>query len=154
MRRGTTGIIIAKYNYKNEAALGGKNTATKENKMFKTLDMMKKRDQRGFTLIELLIVIAIIAILAAIAIPQYSQYRKSAANANAVSQLTNCMSVASARYADTGTITTACTIGAASVNVLVDPTNGGIQALASAGYTISGQAVTCSITNNIATCVP
>ncbi len=114
-----------------------------ENKMFKTLDMMKKRDQRGFTLIELLIVIAIIAILAAIAIPQYAQYRQKAAAANVQSALSSCASEANAQYADNGALSyTTCQVGAAVITLTVSATDGSLTGVAGT-YTVNGLSVTC-----------
>jgi len=59
-----------------------------------------KKSQQGFTLIELLIVVAIIGILAAIAIPQYAQYRVSAFNSQAQSELKNFQTSLEAYYSD------------------------------------------------------
>ena len=140
-------MIIAYYSIKNKAAFGGNNIATNENTMFKTLDMMKKRDQRGFTLIELLIVIAIIAILAAIAIPQYAQYRLKAAQGAAQSQLSVCATEAAAIYANAGTNAVfACNVGSTAANVTLNSTDGSI-AITPLNYSVSGQNVTCQITN-------
>ena len=50
---------------------------------------LRDRDDEGFTLIELLVVVVILGILIAIAIPTYLNYRKSAADKSAQSDLRN-----------------------------------------------------------------
>ena len=119
--------------------------------MFKTLDMMKKRDQRGFTLIELLIVIAIIAILAAIAIPQYAQYRQKATAANAVSAVTICATELSALYANDPTVLTK-TCDGTDVSTNLDAATGAVSLSAATVNLADGSNATCSITNNVTTC--
>ena len=116
--------------------------------MFKRLDMMKKRDQRGFTLIELLIVIAIIAILAAIAIPQYSQYRKQAAGASGTSELSTCVNLAVANFANNGaTSLTGCKVGDGAPTITVDATNGAVT-MSTTSVNVKSQLVSCSIDGN------
>ncbi len=118
--------------------------------MFKTLDMMKKKDQRGFTLIELLIVIALIAILAAIAIPQYAQYRQKAVAANAVSALNICASELLAVYANDGNLadTQTCQgVTGAGLPLTLDPANGNVVYAGGVITLASGGNATCAYTN-------
>lgn len=68
--------------------------------MLRTIQKMKRGDERGFTLIELLIVVAIIGILAAIAIPQFSKYRAKSYNASSVSDAKNLKTDMEAYYAE------------------------------------------------------
>jgi type IV pilus assembly protein PilA len=132
--------------------MGGKNTATKEKTMFKTLDMMKKSDQKGFTLIELLIVIAIIAILAAIAIPQYAQYRQKAVAANVVSQLTTCATELSALFANNpATVTRVCD-GLTTQTLTMDPLTGLISGMTTPVTPTGGGSAACTYTNNVFQC--
>lgn len=122
--------------------------------MFKTLDMMKKKDQRGFTLIELLIVIAIIAILAAIAIPQYSQYRQKAVAASGVSAINVCASELSAQYANSGVNPSpfACPGTTASTITLDSAT--GILTLDSPTVTVASGVATCTLSAvGVANCI-
>lgn len=66
------------------------------------LQSMRTKDEDGFTLIELLVVVVILGILTAIAIPTYLNYRKSANDKAAQSDLRNAISTFEVCNSDTG----------------------------------------------------
>ena len=75
-----------------------------------------RRDDNGFSLIELLVVVVIIGVLIAIAIPLYLNYRKSANDKAAQSDLRNAVSTLEKCLGDNGNYPTSSGFTANSAN--------------------------------------
>ena len=82
------------------------------------------KNQKGFTLVELMVVIAIIGIITAIAIPYYNNYKKTACDQAALSDLYN-VKAAVQKYITDQTLK--------GTTVVTDVSNAATQVLGSSG---------------------
>jgi len=91
------------------------------------------KNQKGFTLVELMVVIAIIGIITAIAIPYYNNYKKTACDQAALSDLYN-VKAAVQKYITDQTLK--------GTTVVTDVSNAATQVLGSSGGTYGFPGVT------------
>ncbi len=98
------------------------------------------KNQKGFTLVELMVVIAIIGIITAIAIPYYNNYKKTACDQAALSDLYNVMAAVQ-KYITDETLKGTSTI-------VTDVSNAATQVLGSSGgtYGFPGPTTRCGVT--------
>ena len=111
-----------------------------------------KRNDNGFTLIELLVVVVILGILIGIAIPVYLNYRKSANDKAAQSDLRNAVAALEVCNSDNGVYPTAVS-SAGALTPVAPAANACSQKLTlssgtSLAYYISGQAYIMTSTNS------
>jgi type IV pilus assembly protein PilA len=79
------------------------------------------KNQKGFTLVELMVVIAIIGIITAIAIPYYNNYKRTACDQAALTDLSNLKAAVQKKMADDVLSTTGkAATDAAAVSAAVD----------------------------------